>query len=118
MPPTSPLRSMQPLVLILPPGEVKPALPPDAPAPAPHVDPLVLPGKPPSLGPPCPYIKSISRPSTALTRPTANSKSGRNRVRAYHSVSLFRVRLPSKVFRPIDVIWSKSPVIVTFGAGA
>ena len=34
-------------------------------------------------------------PSTALTRPTANSKSGRNRVRAYHSLSLFRAKFPS-----------------------
>src|SRR6059058_2132948 len=56
-------------------------------------------------------------PSTALVRPTANSKSGRNRVRAYHSRSLSRLKLPSKKFRPAAVIWSKVPVIVTFGAG-
>src|SRR5437660_8528364 len=56
-------------------------------------------------------------PSTALVRPTANSKSGRKRVRAYHSRSLSRLKLPSKKFRPAAVIWSKVPVIVTFGAG-
>src|SRR5207245_8186055 len=117
-PATSVLRSRQPLMLTLPPGGVAPALPPLAPAAAPHAAPVLLAGKPPSLGPDCPYWKSNSRPSTALTRPTANSISGRNRVRAYHSLSLLRVRLPSNVLRPADVIWSKSPVIVTFGAGA
>src|SRR6266852_4181053 len=97
-PATSVLRSRQPLVLTLPPGGEEPLLPPAVVAaapPAPHAWPLVLPGKPPSLGPDCPYWKSNSRPSTALTRPTANSISGRNRVRAYHSLSLLRVRLPS-----------------------
>src|SRR5881628_1362596 len=102
MPPTSVLRSRQPLVLTL----------------QPELVPEVLPGKPPSLGPACPYCKSISSPSTARTRPTENSKSGRNRVRPYHSLSLLRVKLPSYVFRPIDVIWSKRPEIVTFGTGA
>src|SRR5262249_51388038 len=118
MPPTSVLTSRQPLVLTLQPGGVAPARPPDAPAAKPPAAPLTLPGKPPSLVPDCPYARSISRPRTALTRPTANSKSGRNRVRAYHSLSLLRVRLPSYVFRPIDVTWSKRPEIVTFGTGA
>src|SRR5262247_1411923 len=114
MPPTSVLVSRQPLVLTLQPGGVAPLVP----AAKPPAEPLVLAGKPPSLVPDWPYCRSISRPSTALTRPTANSKSGRNRVRPYHSLSLLRVRLPSYVFRPIDVTWSKRPEIVTFGAGA
>src|SRR5262245_2055443 len=114
MPPTSVLVSRQPLVLTLQPGGVAPLVP----AANPPAEPLVLVGKPPSLVPDWPYCRSISRPSTALTRPTANSKSGRNRVRPYHSLSLLRVRLPSYVFRPIDVTWSKRPEIVTFGAGA
>src|SRR5206468_3634884 len=106
--------SRQPLVLTLQPGGVAPAVP----APKPPAEPEVLPGNPPSLLPDCPYARSISSPSTARTRPTENSKSGRNRVRPYHSLSLLRVKLPSYVFRPIDVIWSKRPEIVTFGAGA
>src|SRR4030095_12068288 len=124
MPPTSVLTSRQPFALTLQPGGVAPlrgvagvagtaelpAEPPDCP--------LTLPGKPPSFGPICPYARSISRPRTARTRPTANSKSGRNRVRPYHSLSLLRVKLPSYVFRPIDVTWSKRPEIVTFGTGA
>ena len=105
--------SRQPLVLTLHAGTGLPAV-----AATPPAAPLTLPGKPPSFGPICPYARSISSPSTARTRPTANSKSGRNRVRPYHSLSLLRVRLPSYVFRPIDVIWSKSPEIVTFGTGA
>src|SRR5947199_9881915 len=44
--------------------------------------------------------------------------SGRNRVVAYHSLSLVRPKLPSWTFELADVTWSKSPVIVTFGAGA
>src|SRR4029450_38364 len=118
MPPTSVLMSRQPLVLTLQPGAVAPARPPDALAPKPPADPLTLPGKPPSLVPDWPYCRAISRPSTARTGPTENSKSGRNRVRPYHSLSLLRVRLPSYVFRPIDVTWSKRPEIVTFGTGA
>src|SRR5206468_7874923 len=113
MPPTSVLMSKQPLVLTLVPGTGLPAVEPTPPA---WPDTLV--GKPPSFGPICPYARSISRPRTARTRPTANSKSGRNRVRPYHSLSLLRVRFPSYVFRPIDVIWSKRPEIVTFGTGA
>src|SRR5437879_5456636 len=64
------------------------------------------------------YWASLYWARVSNGRPTANSKSGRNRVRAYHSLSLLRVRLPSYVFRPADVTWSNSPVIVTFGAGA
>src|SRR5438876_11416879 len=79
MPPTSVFRSKQPLLLTLQPELVL----------------ELLPGKPPSLAPAWPYIKSISRPSTALTRPTSNVKSGRNRVRAYHSRSLPRVKAPA-----------------------
>src|SRR5262245_19430498 len=118
MPPTSVLTSRQPLVVTLQPGGVAPARPPDAPAPKPPADPLTLPGKPPSLDPVWPYARSISSPRTALTRPTANSKSGRNRVRPYHSLSLLRVRLPSKMLLPAAVTWSKRPEIVTFGTGA
>src|SRR5437016_14057529 len=44
--------------------------------------------------------------------------SGRNRVVAYHSLSLVRPKLASWTFELADVTWSKSPVIVTFGAGA
>src|SRR5262245_16775973 len=106
MPPTSVFRSSAPLVPVF----VPPATPPAAP--------LTLPGKPPSLGPAWPYIRSISSPSTALVRPTSNVKSGRNRVRAYHSRSLSREKLPSYWFLPAAVIWSKVPLIVTFGAGA
>src|SRR5262245_62903165 len=116
MPPTSVLRSRQPLELVLPPGGVMPKFPPGAPPiPVPHTAPVLLPGKPPSFGPPCPYIRSISRPSTALTRPTANSKSGRNRVRAYQSASLDREKLPSYTFLLADTTWSNRPTIVTFG---
>src|SRR3989454_7264748 len=79
MPPTSVLRSRQPFELFLQPVVVVPL-----PVTAPPATPLLLPGKPPSLGPDCPYCRSISRPSTALTRPTSKTKSGRNRVRAYH----------------------------------
>src|SRR5262245_40639873 len=45
-----------------------------------------LPGPAPQ-GPLWPYVRSISRPSTAFVRPTENVKSGRKRVRAYHSRS-------------------------------
>src|SRR5207244_10396193 len=44
--------------------------------------------------------------------------SGRNRVVAYHSLSLVRPKLLSWTFALADVTWSMSPVIVTFGAGA
>src|SRR5256885_1652795 len=109
MPPTSVLRSRQPLVLTLHPGGWPPLAAPSWLEPKPPADPLLLPGNPPSLVPDCPYCKSISRPSTALTRPTANSKSGRNRDRAYHSLSLLRVRLPPEEFLPIAETWSNSP---------
>src|SRR4029453_6914172 len=118
MPPSPVLMSRQPLVLTLQPGAVAPARPPDALAPKPPADPLTLPGKPPSLVPDWPYCRSISRPSTARTRPTENSKSGRNRVRPYHSLSLLRVRFAASVFGPSELPWSKRPEIVTFGAGA
>ena len=75
MPPTSVLRSRAPLVLTLVPPVGVPALG------GPPGNPVLLPGNPPSVAPAWPYIRSISRPSTALTRPTANSKSGRNLVR-------------------------------------
>src|SRR5262245_29841543 len=101
MPPTSVLTSRQPLVLTLQPGGVAPARPPDAPAAKPTAVPRTGPGKPPPLAPDSPSARSISSPRTARTPPTATSKSGRNRVRAYHSLSLLRVRLPSYVFRPI-----------------
>src|SRR5436853_5717130 len=55
---------------------------------------------------------------TALVRPTSNVKSGRKRVRAYHSLSFLREKSPSYKFAPADVIWSNRPLIVTFGAGA
>src|SRR5712691_4887871 len=54
---------------------------------------------------------------TALVRPTSKTKSGRNRVVAYHSLSS-RPKLKSWTFLLADVTWSKSPVIVTFGDGA
>src|SRR4030095_1131679 len=104
--------SRQPLALTLQPPVGVPGLA------APPGNPLTFPGNPPSLDPAWPYCRSISRPSTALTRPTANSKSGRNRVRAYHSWSLLRAKVPSEKFQPIDVTWSKRPLIVTFGVGA
>src|SRR5216683_2261036 len=88
-PATSVLRSRLALALTLAPPVGVPWLG------GPPGKPELLPGNPPSLAPDCPYCKSISRPSTALTRPTANSKSGRKRVRAYHSRSLSRARLPS-----------------------
>src|SRR5947207_2514543 len=56
---------------------------------------------------------------TALVRPTSNVKSGRKRVRAYHSpLSPLREKSPSYRLAPPDVIWSKRPLIVTFGVGA
>src|SRR5437773_8662066 len=61
---------------------------------------------------------SISSPRTALVRPTSKTMSGRNRVVAYHSLSLVRPKLLSWTFALADVTWSMSPEIVTFGAGA
>src|SRR5262249_38157318 len=74
-----------------PPAEPAPLQPPVKP----QAVPAVLPGKPPSFEPVWPQFRSSSMPSTALVRPTANSKSGRKRVRAYHSRSLSRLKLPS-----------------------
>src|SRR6266446_6364039 len=109
MPPTSVLRSRQPFVLFL-----QPVVEVPLPVTAPPATPELLPGKPPSLGPDWPYCRSISMPSTALTRPTSNTKSGRNRVLAYHSRSLSRDALPSEQFLAIAVTWSDSAVNVTF----
>src|SRR5215470_16641668 len=61
---------------------------------------------------------SNSRPRTALVRPTSNVKSGRKRVRAYHSLSPLREKSESYRLEPADVTWSNRPLIVTFGVGA
>src|SRR6266566_6253282 len=82
MPATSVLRSRQPFELFLQPLFELAVFPP-ATFKTPPAVPVLLPGNPPSLGPPWPYCRSISIPSTALTFPTSNVKSGRNRVRAY-----------------------------------
>src|SRR4051812_29972595 len=55
---------------------------------------------------------------TAFVRPTSNVKSGRKRVRAYHSRSPRREKSESYRLLPVDVIWSNRPLIVTFGVGA
>src|SRR5262249_10021258 len=88
MPPTSVLRSRQPLVLTLPPGGVTPTLPRNAlPCTTPYTAPLLLPGNPPSFVPPCPAPAMQIRLTPDLDAQTQS-------VRADITVDEFLARFP------------------------